>query len=64
MAEGKRPNEPNYGREAFILGVGMKGYPARNFNQSYGIVKSLIGGISSSTIGTTPSGGVGFNNNP
>ncbi|GKA71654.1 hypothetical protein Tco_0777793 [Tanacetum coccineum] len=27
----------------------MKGYPARNFNQSYGIVKSLIGGISSST---------------
>ena len=24
MAEGKRPNEPNYGREAFILGVGMK----------------------------------------
>ncbi|KAD4384297.1 hypothetical protein E3N88_24465 [Mikania micrantha] len=27
----------------------MKGYPASNFNQSYGIVKSLIGGISSST---------------
>ncbi|MFS7962676.1 hypothetical protein Hanom_Chr08g00729391 [Helianthus anomalus] len=27
----------------------MKSYPARNFNQSYGIVKSLIGGISSST---------------
>lgn len=49
LAEGKRPNEPNYGREAFILGVGMKGYPARNFNQSYGIVKSLIGSISSST---------------
>ncbi|MFS7917105.1 hypothetical protein Hanom_Chr03g00185121 [Helianthus anomalus] len=27
----------------------MKSYPARNFNQSYGIVKFLIRGISSST---------------
>ncbi|KAI3715921.1 hypothetical protein L6452_22911 [Arctium lappa] len=31
------------------LEPGMKVYPARNFNQSYGSVKSLIGGISSST---------------